>query len=93
MRIKCDPKKLPKPLLEPTKAAKIGTDIMSHIPAKDNKPKEHYTPWTEDDEKLLIQLKENGLRNADIAKLIGRSYESVKTKLKMLKGKNEDENC
>lgn len=91
MRIKCDPSKLPKPLLEPTRPVDIGEDKMSYVP-EIKKPEAHYTPWTEEDTALLLQLKENGLKNADIAKLIGRSYESVKTKLKMLKGKTYEEN-
>ena len=87
MRMKCDPKKLPVPLLKPTKPVDIGTDKMSYIPqdVSSKQPKSHYSAWTEQ--------KERGLRNVKKTKKMGRSYESVKTKLKLLnkQGKINDE--
>lgn len=95
MRMKCDPKKLPVPLLKPTKPVDIGTDKMSYIQqdASREQPKSHYSAWTEQEERVLIKLKKRGLRNVMIAKKMGRSYESVKTKLKLLnkQGKINDE--
>lgn len=85
MRIKCDPRKLPVPFLKPTKAVDIGKDKTSYIPQDvTERPKSHYTAWTEEEEQTLIRLKKKGLRNVAIANKMGRSYESVKTKLKLL---------
>ena len=95
MRMKCDPRKLPVPLLKPTKPVDIGADKMSYIPqdVSSKQPKSHYSAWTEQEERVLLKLKKRGLRNVMIAKKMGRSYESVKTKLKLLnkQGKINDE--
>ncbi len=84
IKLKVDPKKLPVPPLPPTKAVDIGFDKMSYIPSV-KKPKEHCKEWTEKDERILIKLKSSGMKNVDIAKRMGRSYEAIKTKLKLLK--------
>lgn len=83
MRLKRDPSKLPLPQLPPTKAVDIGDDKLSYIPTI--KKKKEYEKWTDKDVRILIKLKERGLRNVDISKKMGRSYEAIKTKLKLLK--------
>lgn len=83
MRLKRDPSKLPLPQLPPTKAVDIGDDKLSYIPTI--KKKKEYEKWTDKDVRILIKLKDRGLRNVDISKKMGRSYEAIKTKLKLLK--------
>lgn len=89
IKLKIDPEKLPVPPLPPTKAVNIGFDKMSYIPSAEPKPKpkpkEHCKEWAEKDERILIKLKSSGMKNVDIAKRMGRSYEAIKTKLKLLK--------
>ena len=89
MQIKCDPSKLPEPKLPPTKPVKIGSDINSHIPG--GVESKHYMGWTEKDERILLKLKSAGLRNVEIAKKMGRSYDSIKTRLKLLKKRGQYE--
>lgn len=83
MQLKKDPKSLPIPKLPPTKLVDIGEDKLSYIPTI--KKKKEYEKWTDKDVRILIKLKERGLRNVDISKKMGRSYEAIKTKLKLLK--------
>lgn len=83
MRVKRDPSKLPVPQLPPTKAVDIGDDKLSYIP--NIKKPQHYEAWTEKEVRILIKLKARGWKNVDIAKKMGRSYEAIKTKLKLLK--------
>lgn len=91
--IKCNPQKLPKPLLPPTKAVDIGTDKMSYIPnvraQYPTEPKEPKEPdkkgWTEKAERLLVKLKQGGMKDKDIAKNLGKTLYSVKWKIKELR--------
>ena len=87
--IKCNPAKLPKPQLAPTKAVDIGRDKLSYIPAPE-KPKEQQVlcrkGWSRRDERILIKLKSAGMKDKDIAKKLGRTLYSVKWKIKALRG-------
>ena len=84
--IKSDPSKLPKPKLPPTKAVDIGLDKMSYVPSLDV-PEPNKKGWSVKDERILAKLKHGGMKDKDIAKKMGRTLDSVKWKVKILKKK------
>lgn len=86
--IKCDPSSLPKPKLPPTKPVDIGKDKMSYIPApiKEEPPKRG---WSQKDERIIKKLKNQGVKDKDIAKRVGKSLASTKWKIKDLRRKGE----
>lgn len=85
-RIKRDPSKLPKPILPTTKAVDIGTDKMCFVPIVENKSEAtHNGDWAEKDERILVKLKLNGTKDKDIARKMGRTLNSVKWRVRVLK--------
>lgn len=84
--IKCDPSSLPKPKLPPTRPVDLGNDKMSYIPApiKEEPPKRG---WSQKDERIIKKLKNQGVKDKDIAKRVGKSLASTKWKIKDLRRK------
>ena len=86
--IKRDPSSLPKPKLPPTRPVDIGKDKMSYIqaPIKEEPPKRG---WSQKDERIIKKLKNQGVKDKDIAKRVGKSLASTKWKIKDLRRKGE----
>lgn len=86
--IKCDPSSLPKPKLPPTRPVDLGNDKMTYIPApiKEEPPKRG---WSQKDERIIKKLKNQGVKDKDIAKRVGKSLASTKWKIKDLRRKGE----
>lgn len=90
--IKCDPKKLPEPLLEPTKPCRIDpkptgicweTSLLNdHNKGKKRKccPNE----WTEEEMDMLVAMYHQGVSYTEIAEKLGRSYKACSAKIKRL---------
>lgn len=70
----------------PTKAVDIGRDKLSYVPAIDKPPENNKKGWSARDERILAKLKRNGTKDKDIAKKLGRTLDSVKWKIKQLRG-------
>ena len=88
--IKGDPSRMPAPMLPPTKPVDIGSDKMDFTPSvwkMSSEPKTNN--WTDKDERILQKLKSAGMKDKDIAKKMGRTLNSVKWKVKMLRGKGQ----
>lgn len=85
MRMKCDPNKLPKPLLPPTKAVDIGDDKLSYKP--DVKKPQEKGAWSVRQERILRKLMEHGLDEGEIAQKMGKTKKDVMKRAEMLKGR------
>lgn len=81
---------MPAPMLPPTKPVDIGNDKMDFTPSIWKMSSEPKTSnWTDKDERVLKKLKSAGMKDKDIAKKMGRTLNSVKWKVKMLRGKGQ----
>lgn len=69
----------------PTRAVDIGRDKLSYIPAPEKPPENNKKGWSARDERLVVKLKRNGMKDKEIAKKLGRTLDSVKWKIKALR--------
>lgn len=73
----------------PTKAVDIGRDKLSYIPAPEKPPENNKRGWSARDERLVVKLKRNGMRDKEIARKLGRTLDSVKWKIKALRSSGQ----
>lgn len=96
-RLKCDPSRLPKPKLPPTRTVRViheenlVPDEMAYFPvAPMVKEKARDAPYSDDEIDMILELHEEGLTPTAIGKKLKRNPGAIHMKLKQMERRRNE---